>query len=136
MGACLEPRSPGEEPLRERGRWSGRHPRPRLWPGWRERDGREHEFEWRGAWRRCASTRDREGGRLEPGRGVCSEALKRTRKPRREYGAGRQGGGGRDPGWENGGGGLDEELARNWSALTSAPSEQELSVSGAKHKGV
>lgn len=41
-----------------RGRWSGRHPRPGLWPGWREREGREHGFWWRGAWRRCASTQD------------------------------------------------------------------------------
>ena len=82
MGAGLQPRSPEEEPLRERGRQSGGHPRPGLRPGCSEREVREHRFEGRGAWRRCASARDREGGLLEPGGGLCSEAQEGTRKPR------------------------------------------------------
>lgn len=48
-GRRLDGVSPGAaRPLPQRGRAAGRHPRPGLRPGCREREGRERRFEWRG----------------------------------------------------------------------------------------
>lgn len=70
------------------------------------------------------------GWAAEPGGGVCSEALEGTRKPRGECAEG-----GGEPGWETGLG-TGWSWPSNWTTLTSAPSDQELCVSGAMHSGV
>lgn len=81
----------------------------------------------------CLHPRQR-GWAAGPGGGVCSQA---SRKPRRERARGGAGGGGHreeeDGRW---GVGRMGSWPSNLTVLTSAPSIQELSGLGAKHKGV
>lgn len=99
MGSRREPRGPEEEPLLQRGRAAGRHPRPGLRPGCREREGRERRFEWRGRGGCAPPPKTERVGCWSPAEG-SARRRRRQRESRAESVRGRvgdrgEGGGGR-----------------------------------------